>query len=80
MDSGALVDALREGEIAGAAIDVLSQEPPVDGNPLLDYDGPNLIVTPHIAWTTDRARQEAISQLADNVRSFLEGGDLNRVV
>ena len=80
VDSAALVDALRQGEIGGAAIDVLSQEPPVGGSPLLDYDGDNLIVTPHIAWTTDRARQEAIAQLAANVRSFLEGGDRNRVV
>jgi len=79
VDSAALVDALREREIAAAAIDVLPEEPPAAGNPLLDYEGDNLFVTPHIAWTTDRARQNSIAELAANVRSFLEGGDRNRV-
>ena len=70
----------RNGEIAAAAIDVLPEEPPVDGNPLLDYEGDNLIVTPHIAWSTDRARQEAIAELAANVAAFLGGEQRNRVV
>jgi glycerate dehydrogenase len=55
VDSGALVDALQKRTIAAAAVDVLPQEPPVDGNPLLDYDGDNLIITPHIAWGTIEA-------------------------
>jgi len=80
IDSQALVDALATGEIAAAAIDVLPKEPPVDGDPLLDYEGSNLIVTPHIAWTTDRARQNAIDELAANTRAFLEGEERNRVV
>ncbi|MGI9224429.1 MAG: D-2-hydroxyacid dehydrogenase [Woeseiaceae bacterium] len=80
IDSQALVDALTSGEIAGAAIDVLPNEPPVDGDPLLDYSGSNLIVTPHIAWATDRARQNAIDELAANTRAFLEGEERNRVV
>jgi glycerate dehydrogenase len=80
VDSEALVDALRTGQIAAAAIDVLPEEPPVNGDPLLDYDGDSLIVTPHIAWATNEARQAAIDELANNVASFLDGGDRNRVV
>ncbi len=80
VDSAALVDALRSGQIAGAAIDVLPTEPPVNGDPLLEYDGDNLIVTPHIAWTSTRARQQCIVELAATVGSFLEGGERNRVV
>ena len=57
VDSTALSDALANGAIAAAAIDVLSQEPPIDGDPLLDYKGENLIVTPHTAWATVEARQ-----------------------
>lgn len=80
IDSQALVDALRDGEIAAAGIDVLPNEPPVDGDPLLDYAGPNLILTPHIAWATDQARQNAIDELAANTRAFLDGVERNRVV
>ncbi len=80
VDSQALVDALTNGEIAAAAVDVLPKEPPVDGDPLLDYEGPNLIVTPHIAWATDTARQNAIDELAANTRAFLAGDRRNRVV
>jgi glycerate dehydrogenase len=79
VDSAALVRALREKMIGGAAIDVLPQEPPVDGDPLLDYAGDNLILTPHIAWATLEARQNALCELAENVRAFLAGGDRNRV-
>ena len=80
IDSQALVDALANGEIAAAAIDVLPNEPPVDGDPLLDYEGGDLIVTPHIAWATDRARQNAIDELAANTRAFLEDKERNRVI
>jgi glycerate dehydrogenase len=80
IDSQALVDALANGEIAAAAVDVLPNEPPVDGDPLLDYEGPNLIVTPHIAWATDTARQNAIDELAANTRAFLAGRKRNRIV
>jgi glycerate dehydrogenase len=80
VDSQALVDALREGKLAGAGIDVLREEPPARGDPLLDYDGDNLILTPHIAWATVEARQSAIDELAKNVVSFLAGGQRNRVV
>ena len=80
IDSTALVAALESGEIAGAAIDVLAKEPPVDGDPLLDYAADNLIVTPHIAWATDAARQNAIDELAANVEAFLAGEERNRIV
>ncbi len=80
VDSDALVNALEKGIIAAAAIDVLSQEPPVDGDPLLDYKGDNLIVTPHIAWASAESRQNAIDEVAKNVESFLQGGRRNRVV
>lgn len=80
VDSAALVAALEEGEIGAAAIDVLPKEPPRDGDPLLDYAGSNLLVTPHIAWATNEARQAAIDELSANIASFLEGGNRNRVV
>ncbi len=80
VDSAALVAALEDGQIGGAAIDVLAREPPVDGDPVLDYAGDNLIVTPHIAWATDTARQNAIDELAANVEAFLAGGKRNRIV
>jgi glycerate dehydrogenase len=79
VDSAALADALRRGEIAAAAVDVLPSEPPVDGDPLLDYTGDNLIVTPHIAWATQVARQNAIDELAANTRAFLGGERRNRI-
>lgn len=79
VDSAALADALRKGEIGAAAVDVLPVEPPVDGDPLLDYDGDNLIVTPHIAWGSREARQRSIDMLADNVRAFLAGKSQSRI-
>jgi glycerate dehydrogenase len=80
VDSAALADALRNGDIAAAAVDVLPKEPPTDGDPLLDYEGENLIVTPHIAWATNEARQNAIDELAANVQAFLAGEERNRIV
>lgn len=80
VDSEALVAALRDGEIAGAAVDVLPKEPPVNGDPLLDYDGGNLTVTPHIAWGTLTSRQGAIDELTANIAAFLDGKERCRVV
>lgn len=79
IDSAALTDALQSGQIGAAAVDVLPQEPPVNGDPLLDYKGDNLIVTPHIAWATNESRQGAINELAANVTAFLDGRERNRV-
>jgi glycerate dehydrogenase len=80
VDAQALATALRTRRLGGAAIDVLTQEPPVDGNPLLAADIPNLIVTPHTAWAAREARQRAIDELAANVQDFLAGGHRGRVV
>ncbi|MDX1499452.1 MAG: D-2-hydroxyacid dehydrogenase [Woeseiaceae bacterium] len=80
VDSAALVAALEDGHLAGASIDVLAQEPPVDGDPLLDYAGENLVLTPHVAWATNEARQNAIDELAANARAFIAGQSRNRVV
>jgi len=79
VDSRALARALADGTIAGAAVDVLPTEPPVDGDPLLDYTGANLIVTPHVAWASAEARQNAIDELAANTRAFIAGESRNRV-
>jgi glycerate dehydrogenase len=80
IDSAALVEALRTGTIGGAAIDVLPQEPPLDGNPLVDPTIPNLILTPHIAWAAREARQRCLDEVAANIADFLKGGTRNRVV
>jgi len=80
VDSAALAAAIREERIGGAAIDVLAQEPPVDGDPLLDCDSPRLFVTPHIAWGTREARQTALDQLAAAWIAFERGEEYNRVV
>lgn len=79
VDETALAAALRAGEIAGAGVDVLTREPPVDGNPLLSPDLPNLIVTPHTAWATRDARQRLIDQVADNLQAFQAGSPQNVV-
>ncbi|GGO80641.1 glycerate dehydrogenase [Marinobacterium nitratireducens] len=80
VDETALAEALRAGRLAGAATDVLSVEPPKDGNPLLADDIPNLIVTPHCAWGSLEARQRIIDQTAENIDAFLCGESLRRVV
>jgi len=75
----ALADLLRAGRLGGAGVDVLSEEPPVNGNPLLEPGIPNLIVTPHIAWASHEARQRVIHEMADNVAAFRRGQLRNRV-
>jgi glycerate dehydrogenase len=79
VDEQALADALRAGEIAGAGFDVLTQEPPVSGNPLLANDIPNLIVTPHVAWASAEAMQILADQLVDNIEAFVAGAPRNMV-
>jgi glycerate dehydrogenase len=80
IDQEALADALRDGEIGGAGVDVLPEEPPAADAPLLAADIPNLIVTPHIAWAAREARQRVVDQVAENVASFYAGGELRRIV
>lgn len=79
VDASALAGALRAGALGGAGIDVLAQEPPVDGNPLLDPAIPNLILTPHVAWAARESRQRCLDELALNVEAFLAGQRRNRV-
>ena len=79
VDETLLAAALRQGALGGAGVDVLSLEPPVDGNPLLAPDIPNLIVTPHSAWGSRESRQRLLMQLAENIQAYLEGEPL-RVV
>jgi len=80
IDGAALATALRAGRLGGAAIDVLPREPPVDGDPLLAPDIPNLTVTPHVAWAAREARQRCIDEMAANVEDFFHGGRRGRVV
>ena len=75
----ALADALCCGNIGGAAIDVLSEEPPRHGNPLLDRNIPNLVITPHIAWAGVTARQTLVNELAANIQAYLDGKPKNIV-
>ena len=80
IDSEALLFALKTGIIAGAAIDVLPVEPPINGDALLEYKKLNLIMTPHIAWGTIKARQNAIKQLADTIKAFQNNQKINVLV
>jgi len=73
VDEQALADALKSGHLGGAALDVLSQEPPRNGNPLLAADIPRLLTTPHNAWGSREARQRIVTQLAENTAAFLAG-------
>jgi glycerate dehydrogenase len=80
IDSAALAAALKAGRLGGAGIDVLPQEPPVDGDPLLDPGIPNLLVTPHIAWSARESLQRCIDEMAANIQDFLSGGRRGRIV
>ena len=79
VDEAALARALREGRIAGAGVDVLSNEPPREGNALLADDIPNLIVTPHVAWASRGAMQALADQTIDNIEAFFGGTPKNLV-
>ncbi|WP_338473882.1 2-hydroxyacid dehydrogenase [Pseudomonas sp. MS646] len=73
IDEQALAEALRSGHLGGAATDVLSVEPPSQGNPLLASDIPRLIVTPHNAWGSREARQRIVGQMCENAQGFFSG-------
>ena len=79
IDEVALREALLSGALAGAGLDVLSQEPPIDGNVLIDSAVPNLIITPHTAWAAVEARQRLVGQMVENITAFLEGKPLRQV-
>ena len=72
-----LADALDQDRLAGAGLDVLSQEPPPEDHPLIRTK--NCIVTPHIAWASREARERLMKIMVENVRSYLEGCPANRV-
>ncbi len=71
VNEAALADALRAGTIGGAGFDVLTEEPPQNGNPLLANDIPNLIITPHSAWASREARQRIVDIIARNIASTI---------
>ena len=77
IDDAALRDALVSGKVYGAAVDVATVEPIPADNPLLGLD--NCIITPHIAWATDGARQRLMDTVAENIRAFLAGTPVNVV-
>ncbi len=77
VDESALADALARGVLAGAAVDVLSEEPPRADNPLLA--APRCVITPHNAWSTLAARRRAMRIAAGNVRGILSGSPQNVV-
>jgi glycerate dehydrogenase len=81
IDEPALVEALRTNVIAGAALDVVTQEPPSADQPIIvaanNLD--NLIVTPHTAWSAREARQRLIEEVRENVAAFLQGRERNHV-
>lgn len=69
----ALANALKQGGIAGAATDVLTEEPPVNGNVLLSSPIPNLIITPHCAWASQQARQRLLDKTTANIQHYIDG-------
>lgn len=80
VDEQALVAALKYGQIGGAGFDVLTEEPPRNGNPLLKARLPNLIVTPHMAWGSEEARHRLFAILLENINRFAAGQPQNVVV
>lgn len=75
VDDAAMADALAKGKLAAYCTDVLAQEPPVGGNPVLDQ--PNAFVTPHMGWTSFEARTRLIATAAANLRAFVKGNPQN---
>jgi glycerate dehydrogenase len=79
VDENALAEALKNGTIGGAGFDVLTKEPPKEGNVLLDLRLPNFILTPHVAWASQEAMQILADQLIDNIEAFVGGSPQNVV-
>ena len=77
INEDAICQALNEGRIAGAALDVVSEEPLPLSSPL--YQAPNLLLTPHMAWGSVQARKRLMRTTADNIKAFLEGRQSNTV-
>jgi glycerate dehydrogenase len=81
VDDRALIVALERKRLAGAALDVLTKEPPPADHPLIDAAKrlDNLLITPHCAWTAREARQRLIEEVAENISAFVREEDRNRV-
>jgi len=79
VDELSLVQALRDGIISGAGVDVLTVEPPREGSILLQANLPNLIVTPHVAWASQEAMHTLAGQLIKNLEAFVRGEPQNLV-
>lgn len=77
IDEEALANALNQGKIAGAGLDVLTCEPPKADNPLIHAK--NCIITPHMAWASVEARVRLLHATEDNVRAFLQNSPINKV-
>lgn len=77
LDEQAVADALASGKLAGAAVDVVTEEPMKEYNPLLT--APNCIITPHIAWAPKESRQRLLDCCVENIRAFLAGKPQNVV-
>lgn len=72
-----LADALNQGRLAGAGLDVLAKEPPAEDNPLITAK--NCVITPHVAWAAGESRQRLIDMVAENLEAFLRGKPQNVV-
>lgn len=79
IDERALLSALQQGQIAGAGLDVLAQEPPQEGYFLLQQKLPNLIITPHTAWASRESRQRLLDQVSENIQAYQQGQLRNSV-
>ena len=77
VDEPALIEALQNGVIAGAALDVQETEPPAEDNPLYTLD--NVILTPHMGWKGLETRQRLVSILDGNIKAFFAGNPRNVV-
>ncbi|QTH70847.1 D-2-hydroxyacid dehydrogenase [Pseudoalteromonas xiamenensis] len=80
VDEAALVSALEAGQIAGAALDVLSKEPAQQDNPLCHYQGSNLLLTPHTAWASQESITRLVNEIAKNIMAYNYNEPRNRVV
>ncbi|KZN65573.1 D-2-hydroxyacid dehydrogenase [Pseudoalteromonas luteoviolacea] len=80
VDEHALAQALKSNQLAAAGVDVLSSEPAQPDNPLIQYRGDNLLLTPHTAWASKESIGRLVAGIAENIDSYLNGGQTNRVV
>lgn len=77
VDEAALAEALQSGKLRGAAVDVVTKEPMLEGNPLLD--APNCVITPHMAWAPVESRQRIMDCTVRSITSYLDGHPANTV-